>query len=472
MAESWKSWFFRGRRLWFANVFLAVLMLLTFTMSLLLYRGLVSTRKSLDMLVADHLSHPVLVDDLDRYYARERTLELGLIALSACMGVTLFIIYLYLIRVSRTLGEVQTIDRDILNSITQGIVTVDLHGNITSCNRAAQQIFGVRAIDLFGRPIEELIPREDPLFVLLEESFQKESEPREIDLEYALRSRRVMPLRVTTFALRNQSGKRVGGILLLKDMTEIRKMEERIQRDSRLAALGELTQRLVHEIRNPLSAMDINLQLLQERLARHGENAEIGRYISIITSETRRLNEVLRNAQSFAHPRPATLEPVDLHLVMSRVVFLLREEAMQKGVEITQSLLAEESRVLADVDQMEQVFINLFKNSIEAMARGGKLEITSRNTGDGKRIGVEILDTGPGIPMDSLQRIFDLYYTTKKKGTGLGLSIVHTIIGQHGGTIDVGSWLGEGTLFSITLPLADKAATANGDAKTENPHRR
>jgi two-component system sensor histidine kinase AtoS len=162
---------------------------------------------------------------------------------------------------------------------------------------------------------------------------------------------------------------------------------------------------------------------------------------------------------------------VDLHQVIGRVVFLLREEAIQKGVEITQNLRAEQSQVLADVDQMEQVFINLCKNSIEAMARGGKLEITSRNTGNGTRIGVEILDTGPGIPMASLQRIFDLYYTTKKKGTGLGLSIVHTIISQHGGSIDVGSWLGEGTLFSIILPLAGHAEKSNGDGKAEDSHR-
>jgi PAS domain S-box-containing protein len=456
---------FSRRRFWLANLFLALLMVLTLTVSLLLFVGLVSTRKSLDEMMREHMAQPAMVMDLSRHYQRERALELGLIAMSVSMGVTLFVIYLYLLRVSRTLREVRTIDRDILNSITQGIVTVDLRGNITSCNQALEQIFGVRAIELFGRPIEAFLPCEDPLCLLLKESFQEESQPREMDLDYTVRKDRVMPLRVTTFALRNEMGRRVGGILLLKDMTEIRKMEERIQRASRLAALGDLIQKLVHEIRNPLSAMDINLQLLQERVARQGENGEIGRYLTIIASETRRLNEVLRNVQSFSSPRPPLLEPIDLHQAIRRVILLLRQEAMQSGVEIIDDLGAGESQVLADVDQMEQVFINLFKNSIEAMAGGGKLEISSKNTGRGRNITVEVIDTGPGIPLANLRRIFDLYYTTKKKGTGLGLSIVHSIITQHSGIIDVDSWLGEGTLFTITLPLAAGPGTGNGEGK-------
>ena len=455
-----------------ANVFLALLMLLTFMTSLLLYFGLVSTRKSLDTLSHSREVPQDMVMDLARHYRWERTLELGLIAMSASMGITLFVIYRYLVRVSRTLGEVRTIDRHILNSITRGIVTVDLEGKITSCNHAVEQMLGVRATELVGRPLEALFSLEDPLHRLLKESLREHVEHWDTDLEYPVSPDKVLRLRLTTFALRNEAGKRVGGILLLKDMTEIRKMEQRIQRASRLAALGELTQRLVHEIRNPLSAMDINLQLLQEKLDLTGKDREIGRYLAIISSETRRLDEVLRNAQLFAHPRPPDMKAVDLHQIIRRVIFLLRQEATQKGVEITENLQASESQIHADMDQMEQVFINLFKNSLEAMDRGGKLEVISRNTWEDKKITVEILDTGPGIPMANVQRIFDPYYTTKKKGTGLGLSIVHAIVGQHSGTIDVGSWLGEGTLFSIALPVIPDTETNNGDGKTEDSHRR
>ena len=113
---------------------------------------------------------------------------------------------------------------------------------------------------------------------------------------------------------------------------------------------------------------------------------------------------------------------------------------------------------------MKQVFLNLFKNSIEAMSEGGKFEVLSRNDGQGKIIGVELVDTGSGIPMASLQHVFDPYFTTKKKGTGLGLSIVHNIIAQHGGSIDVTSWLGEGTIFSIILPLASSPDYARNNA--------
>ena len=344
--------------------------------------------------------------------------------------------------------------RDILDSIDRGIVTVDLQGKITSFNRALEEILEVEAKTIVDHYLEEAFGREDPLYQLLKESIQEEAHSKDRDLAYTSKKGRIKPLRVTTFPLRKKTGERVGGILLVKDMSEISKLEERVQRASRLAALGQLTQRLVHEIRNPLSAMDINLQLLQERLGSRSEDPEIGRYLEIISTETRRLNEVLRNVQVFSKPESPDLETVDLHQIIDQVLFLIREEASRKKIEIAESLQAKYSMVKADPDQMKQVFLNLFKNSIEAMSEGGKFEVLSRNDGQDKIIGVELVDTGSGIPMANLQHVFDPYFTTKKKGTGLGLSIVHNIIAQHGGSIDVTSWLGEGTIFSIILPLA------------------
>jgi PAS domain S-box-containing protein len=362
--------------------------------------------------------------------------------------------------------------RDILDSIDRGIVTVDLQGKITSCNRALEEILEVEANTIVGCSLEEAFRREDPFYQFLQESIQEEPLLQDRDLAYTSKKGRIKPLRVTTFPLRKKTGERVGGILLVKDMTEIRKLEERVQRASRLAALGQLTQRLVHEIRNPLSAMDINLQLLEERLGSRSEDPEIGRYLEIISTETRRLNEVLRNAQVFSKPESPDLETIDLHQIIDQVVFLIKEEALRKKIEISESLQAKHSMVKADPDQMKQVFLNLFKNSIEAMSEGGKFEVLSRNDGQGKIIGVELVDTGSGIPMANLQDVFDPYFTTKKKGTGLGLSIVHNIIAQHGGTIDVTSWLGEGTIFSIILPLASGEKENHGDANTKNPDRR
>jgi two-component system sensor histidine kinase AtoS len=347
-----------------------------------------------------------------------------------------------------------TVYRDILESIDRGIVAVDLQGKITSCNRALEEILEVEAKTIVGHSLDECFGMDQPLCQLFKISMQKEAHSLDRDLAYTSKKGRIKPLRVTTFPLKKKTGERVGVILLVKDMTEIRKLEERVQRASRLAALGQLTQRLVHEIRNPLSAMDINLQLLLERLGTRSEDPEIGRYLEIISTETRRLNEVLRNAQVFSRPESPDLQIVDLHQIISQVIFLIKEEASRKEIEISESLLAEQSMVRADPDQMKQVFLNLFRNSIEAMSGGGTFQVLSRNDGQGKIIGVELVDTGSGIPMANLQHVFDPYFTTKKKGTGLGLSIVHNIISQHGGSIDVTSWLGEGTIFSIILPIA------------------
>ncbi len=453
-----------------ANLFLVGLVILTFTSCLLVFIGMVSIRKSIDLVEDSQLVPPVLVVELNKNYERERTLVLLLIVVTASMGVVLIAVYRYVVGVSKTLREIRTIDRDILNSITRGIVTVNLQGEITSCNRAAEQILEVNASEIVGHSLVEAFRSEDLPYLLLRESVKEESRPQDRDLAYTAKTGSIKPLRVTTFALRNEMGERVGGILLVKDMTEIRKMEERIQRASRLAALGQLTQRLVHEIRNPLSAMDINLQLLQERLGASSGDFEIGRYLEIISTETRRLNAVLRNAQVFSKPEAPDLDTVDLHQIIDQVLFLIKEEASRRNIEIAENLQAEESLIQADTDQMKQVFLNLFRNSIEAMSEGGKLEVLSRNDGEGKIIGVELVDTGSGIPMANLQRVFDPYYTTKKKGTGLGLSIVHNILTQHGGSIDVTSWLGEGTIFSIILPLASPREAEDGDTETKNSH--
>jgi PAS domain S-box-containing protein len=435
------------------NLLLVGLVILTFTFCLLLYSRMISVNKSLGVLISSQAVPPQVLSELSQRYEQQRILDLVLIVIAATLAVLLFVFYRHLVHVSKTLKEVQTIDHDILNSITRGIVTVNLEGMITSCNHALEQILTVRSERIIGRSLEEAFSRESPFYQLLKESILEEARPQDRDLAYTAKTGTILPLRVTTFALRNEVGKRVGGILLVKDMSVIHKMEGRVQRASRLAALGQLTQRLVHEIRNPLSAMDINLQLLQERLIVGEQDSEIGRYLEIISTETRRLNEVLRNAQLFSQPDPPDLGAVDLHQVIRQVLFLIKEETVRKEVEIADNLQAEQSLVRADMDQMKQVFINLFKNSIEAMAEGGRLEILSRNAGDGKIIGIELVDTGGGIPMENLQRVFDPYFTTKRRGTGLGLSIVHNIITRHGGSIDVSSWLGEGTIFSIILPL-------------------
>ncbi len=470
MADFHKNKLYRPPNPRLANLLLVGLVVLTFTFCLLLYTGMVSTRKSRDVLAESQLVPSDVLVELNNNYERERTLGLVLIVVSGCIGLIFIVFYRYLLRLSTSLREIQTIDHDILNSITRGILTANLQGEITSCNQALEQILGVSGTKLVGRSPEEAFRTEDPLYQLLKESLQGEARPQDLDLEYTTKTGKTVNLRLTTFALKNELGKRVGGILLVKDMTEIHKMEERMQRSSRLAALGQLTQRLVHEIRNPLSAMDINIQLLQERRGASSEDPEIGRYLEIISTETRRLNEVLRNAQLFSKPEPPDLESVDLHQIIRQVLFLIKEEAGRKEIQLVDNLQAEESWVQADTDQMKQVFINLLKNSIEAMTKGGKLEVLSRNDSTGTIVGVELVDTGSGIPMAKLHRVFDPYFTTKKKGTGLGLSIVHNILTQHGGSIDVSSWLGEGTIFRIILPLASSGEADNGDAKAEDSH--
>jgi signal transduction histidine kinase len=232
-------------------------------------------------------------------------------------------------------------------------------------------------------------------------------------------------------------------------------------RAERLAAVGRISAQITHEIRNPLNAIGLNAELLVEELSGAGAPAEAVALVQAIGREVDRLNAVTEEYLRFARlPRPA-LASEDVNEVLSGLLEFVRPELGAARVRLEASLSPGVPHVRADEGQLRAAFLNLLRNSREAMGGGGVVAVTTRPALGGG-VEIEVRDTGPGIPADALPRIFDAFWSTKDKGTGLGLAFTQQVVKEHGGTIACRSEPGRGTAFTIVLPAAgdDRAAPA------------
>jgi signal transduction histidine kinase len=222
----------------------------------------------------------------------------------------------------------------------------------------------------------------------------------------------------------------------------------------RIAMVGRLTAGVAHEMKNPLNAMTIHLELLKQKLA-SGKPAAM--HVEIIEQEIRRLDERIQGFLKFVRPDDVSFGPVAVAPMLSSVVEAVRPEAQRAGVTIERLCTDLALQVQGDAAQLRDVFLNLAQNAIQAMPKGGRLTLSCA-ADPNRRIRVRVEDTGVGIAPENLTKIFELYYTTKERGTGVGLSMVYRTIQIHNGEIDVESTVGVGTSFIVVLPAATSAA--------------
>jgi len=219
----------------------------------------------------------------------------------------------------------------------------------------------------------------------------------------------------------------------------------------KLAALGRLTSGVAHEVKNPLNAMRIHLELLKTRLA--GGQPAVRENLNVIAEEILRLDRVVQGFLKFVRPEELHLAPVDVGALLSEVARLMAPEASLAGARVALDVAAELPPVAGDVELLQQACTNLVTNSLQAMPRGGTVTLAAHLGPDGA-VEVRISDEGVGISPDDLDKIFRLYYTTKPEGSGIGLSMVYRVVQVHDGRIDVDSTPGRGTTMTLTLPVA------------------
>ena len=249
--------------------------------------------------------------------------------------------------------------------------------------------------------------------------------------------------------MRAVGGTVLGAVVTLEDVSDIKALTDQLIRADRLAAMGELTAGVAHEVRNPLGIIRASVQLLEEVGC---DEARIKDSADVIKQEIDRLDKVIKALLDFGRPSKPTLVKADLNELLQDVVLFTKRFAHQSDVHIDQHLAEDLPLVQGDPDQLKQVFLNLVTNAVQAMeATGGTITISTRATGE--YVAVSVADNGPGISAEDAPKVFDPFFTKRAEGTGLGLTIVHRIIDEHEGRIELENGP-DGTTFSVTLPAA------------------
>jgi two-component system, NtrC family, sensor histidine kinase HydH len=354
-------------------------------------------------------------------------------------------------RSARTsLSRVQAFSDNLVENMPMGLLAIDGDGRITAFNQTAETILDRSASGVVGQKAVDILP--DPcrdLFRALE--LEKRVIEREIDCPLA--DGRTVPLEVIATVLEGEKGAREG-VVLFRDITEIRQLKNEVARSQRLASLGSLAAGVAHEIRNPLSSIKGFATYFKER---YRNSPEDGKTADIMIQEVDRLNRVIGQLLDYARPMTMNRQEAPVQMVVRHALRLMEGEAREKGVAIETDLPEGMAPVSIDSDRMKQVFINLYLNALSAMEKGGTLTVLSAEQPD-RRVRVDVRDTGAGIDPQDMGRIFDPYFTTKPSGAGLGLAIVQKIVEAHGGEIRVASTPGQGTTVSILLPLPEGGA--------------
>lgn len=385
--------------------------------------------------------------------SRDMSLQSSLSFLVAIDIVGTVIAFGFVIRAYHSSGksllEERTLATDIRACIDAAIITTDRSGLITSVNPQTLRIFGYSE-PCIGSPLEVLSGGHPDLAQLCRDVVKNHEAIRNMD--YAI-SDPVHPrtLRASCSLLRNRNQVVVGLVVHVTDVTERALIEDRLRRMERYMGLGAMAAGLQHEIRNPLSALSLHLQLLKEKFADESSSPAMDEMLDVVQTEAKRLNEVLGSFDKYATLVAQGRRHVDLIPLLDKLTRFLRPQAEINGVGIKLSADSDASATVdADSVQLKQVFLNLALNSLAAMPNGGELSIQVSHAD--QRLFVDVIDTGSGIPPEVQSRVFDPYFTTRSQGTGMGLAICEKIVRQHGGDIAF-TTSAKGTTFRVTLPL-------------------
>jgi len=270
---------------------------------------------------------------------------------------------------------------------------------------------------------------------------------REVSL--VVRDGRTLHVRVYISLMRDIDGRVLGGVVTIEDVSEVKALTDQLIRADRLAAMGELTAGVAHEVRNPLGIIRASVQLVEDVSC---DRERLLAATKVVKQEIDRLDRVIKALLDFGRPSSPSFSPVGMNDVVEDVLLLIGRFASQAHVDIERRLESPLPQVRADADQLKQVLVNLISNAVQAMGEaGGSIVVSTSVRGD--FIAVSVLDDGPGIPPELLSKVFDPFYSTKDDGTGLGLTMVHRIVDEHDGHIEVASKLNEGTRFTVSLPI-------------------
>lgn len=374
--------------------------------------------------------------------------------------------------------KVEELDRtksylnNILDSMMDGLIAIDNSERINIFNQSAEALTGQKAERILKMPLSEILGEKNKSFVSVLRRTLREGKPLMGKKELYINENKTLPLEVTTNLIKDRTGRIEGALMVFRDISSIRQLEEEIQRKNRLAILGEMAASVAHEIRNPLSGIE-GFALLLKDLVKEKRGRE---WIDNILKGTRNLNNIIANLLNFARPLRPNFQDVEVKELIEGILPFIFQRIQRERLDIRiyKHFPPEPIKMRGDPTLLKQCFLNIMLNAVQSISERGKIKISiekttlpyptpykflrewkgdyvvNRSCGD---VYIKFSDTGCGISEEEKKKIFSPFYTTKSDGTGLGLAITQRIVQTHGGSIEIESKIHKGSVFIIRLPL-------------------
>lgn len=347
----------------------------------------------------------------------------------------------------------------VLDSMAPGIIVTDTTGHVLLVNRAAERLVPLRSAEYAQRRVWEVVSDAE-IAGFLRDTLQRQENARDRDFTIATGAPRTLSFGVLPLV---HAGHVAGNLIHAEDVTEKRAAAANLRRTESLAALATLTAGVAHEIKNPLGAISIHLQLIQRRLRGERREPDAGAWravreaVGVIEEEVERLNQIVVDYLFAVRPMNVNLASGQVNEVLAELLRLLRPELKEAGIELRERLGRDLPRVLLDQRYLREALLNVIKNAIAAMVEapgsGRPRVLAIASAANGESVTIRIGDTGPGIPQEIQGKIFEPYFTTRDFGSGLGLTLVYKIVKEHLGEIELDSKPGSGSTFSISIPI-------------------
>lgn len=390
---------------------------------------------------------------------------LGLLAKSSGRLINLFE------RKDRLLSQVRSYTDDIMNNMNDLLFILDGKDEIVLVNEAGGRMLGYRPEEVAGEVLSKFIPEDnvEKARDVVKRIF-REGVVKGVDLNLLTKEKKVLPIILSSSTIKGEDG--TLAVILGKDIREVRSLnnnlgraekevkktykkliqtQEQLLKMENLASVGQLVMNMTHEIRNPLTIIGMSAQCLHSNLRPKDSRRE---FTDVIIKEVESLDKMTRELMGFVQPTKLNLEQVEISGNIDKVLRFVELHCNSQKVEVIKKFKKNLPAILADARRLEQVFLNLIINALQAMPEGGELKADTDFDPEEEKVLIRFTDTGEGIPPDYYKRIFDPFFSLKEDGAGLGLSVSRQIIDDHKGSISLESEVGKGTTFTVSLPIS------------------
>src|SRR5882724_6977299 len=340
-------------------------------------------------------------------------------------------------------------------NLQDGVMLFTSDFNVVLVSASAERFIGRPRGEMLGRQPEEIFSRESILGRKILDAFASREAVGQDEIEDA-QGRHIQ----VSLDFIEEHGERIGALLTLRDAESVHRIEDEIELSRRLSAIGRLTSGVAHEVKNPINAIVVHLEVLRQKMKEIDPDTR--RHVEVISSEIQRLDRVVQTLVDFTRPVELRLNDMDLRKMVEDVVSLASPAAEKHNVLIEREAGPDQMPVRIDSDLVKQALLNIVLNGVQAMPDGGTLRLTVKRDGDGALISIR--DQGAGIPEDIRDKIFNLYFTTKTGGSGIGLAMAYRVVQLHHGSVEFTSIIDHGTTFYLRFPLAEVPATGDAPA--------